>query len=141
MLPFKIIGFILIVLTTTLFGFFKANALVVRYKKLCIIKSAIIDLKQRIRLSHLEIEKLIALSFKNIPDYKNGLNKSDIEILDSFFKNLGISDTKAECEKCELCIYNLETQISAAEKDNIELNRLYKSVGFFSGIFICIFFL
>ena len=141
MLSLKIIGFILTISTTTIFGFLKANSLAFRYKKLCLIKNSITDLKQRIRLSQNELKKLIAISFKNITNIKGGLNKNDSEILDSFFENLGDGDIKTECERCELCISLLENQIIDAKNDNEQLNKLYKNVGFFSGVFICILFL
>ncbi len=140
-LLFKISGFILIILTTSFLGFLKSNTLNLRYKKLCDLKNAVIDLKQRIRLSHNEIDRLIAVSFKNIPDYYSNLEKSDIEIIKDLFENIGMSDTRAECERCELCISLLNTQISDAKNNYTELGKLYKSVGFLSGIFICIFFL
>lgn len=139
-LLFKIIGFAFIITTTSLLGFLKANNLNLRYKKLKKIKASILDLKQRIRLSHLEIDKLIELSFKGIPDYSN-LEKSDFQIISEFFENIGMSDSNAECERCELYINLLDRQITEAEKNYYELNKLYKSIGFLSGIFICIFFL
>ncbi len=140
-LLFKAVGFVLIILTTSALGFLKANLLNMRYKKLVSLKNAITDLKQRIRLTHNEIDKLIAICFKNIPDLYSNLEKSDIEIIKSFFEGVGQSDTSSECERCELYISLLDTQISDAKKNYTELNKLYKSVGFLSGVFICIFFL
>lgn len=58
-----------------------------------------------------------------------------------FFKDIGMSDSKSEYERCELYITLLEAQISEAEKNYTELGKLYKSIGLLSGIFICIFFL
>jgi stage III sporulation protein AB len=119
----------------------KSNALNMRKKKLINIKNAITDLKQRIRLSHDEIDKLIAVSFKNISDIYSNLEKNDHEIIKNFFKDIGMSDTKAELERCELCISLLNTQIAEAEKNCVELGKLYKNIGLLSGIFICILFL
>ena len=138
---FKLSGFGLILLTTYIAGYLKSNSLNLRRKKLIAIKSAINDLKQRIRLSHTEIDKLILISFKDIDDMYSNLEKSDTEIIKDFFKNIGMSDTKAEYERCELYLSLLDTQIIEAEKNYTELSKLYKSIGFLSGIFICIFFL
>ena len=140
-LLFKLSGFTLIVLTTTAIGFLKSNSLNMRYKKLCNLKSAVTDLKQRIRLSHGEIDKLIAVSFKNIPDLYSNLEKSDISITENFFKDIGMLDTDSECERCDLYISLLDTQIINAQKNYHELGKLYKSIGFMSGLFFCIFFL
>ena len=140
-LLFKLLGFALIVLTTTAIGFLKSYYLNMRYKKLCSLKNSLADLKQRIRLSYGEIDELLAVSFKDTPDLYSYLEKSDIEIIDNFLKNIGMSDTKAECERCELYISLLDAQIIKAQKNYNELNKLYKSVGFMGGLFICIFFL
>ncbi len=140
-LLFKLLGFALIVLTTTAIGFLKSNSLNMRHKKLCSLKNAITDLKQRIRLSHGEIDKLIAVSFKDIPDFYSYLEKSDTQIVENFFKDIGMLDVKAECERCELYISLLDAQIIKAQKNYTELNKLYKSMGIMGGIFICIFFL
>jgi hypothetical protein len=138
---FKLSGFTLIILTTYIAGYLKSNSLNLRRKKLIAIKSAINDLKQRIRLSHTEIDKLISVSFKDILDIYSNLEKRDIEIIKDFFNDIGMSDSKAEYERCEVYISLLNTQIAEAEKNYTDLSKLYKSIGFLSGIFICIFFL
>lgn len=138
---FKLSGFTLIIITTYIAGYLKSNSLNLRRKKLIAIKSAINDLKQRIRLSHTEIDKLISVSFKDILDIYSNLEKRDIEIIKDFFNDIGMSDSKAEYERCELYISLINTQIAEAEKNYTELSKLYKSIGFLSGIFICIFFL
>lgn len=140
-LLFKVLGFCLIILTTYTLGFLKSNTLNMRYKKLCCVKNALCDLKQRIRLNSGEIDKLISLSFKEIPDIYSYLEKSDTQIIKDFFENIGMADTKAECERCELYITMIDTKIKEAEKNYGELNKLYKSCGFFGGVLICIFFL
>lgn len=139
-LLFKISGFILIILTTTAIGFLKSNTLNIRYKKLCNLKGAISDLKQRIRMGCGEIDKLVSISFKDLTDYY-GLEKNDIKLIETFFKEIGMLDTESECERCDLYISLLDTQIINAQKSCQELGKLYKSIGFMSGLFFCIFFL
>ncbi len=138
---FKLSGFALILLTTYIAGYLKSNSLDLRRKKLIAIKSAINNLKQRIRLSNTEIDKLISVSFEGITDIYSALETRDIEIIKDFFDDIGMSDSKAEYERCELYISLLNTQITEAEKNYTDLSKLYKSIGLFSGIFICIFFL
>ncbi len=140
-LLFKISGYVLIVFVCWAVGFLKANSLHLRYKKLCNIHSGIRDLKERIRLHGGEIDRLINLSFESYPHDYTALQKEDITLIEDFFKNIGMSDTKAEYERCELYMNLIDTKITLAQKNYQELNKLYKSIGFFSGIFICIFFL
>lgn len=140
-LLFKVIGFIIIIFVSSAIGFLKSNSLNLRYKKLCKIRNGVADLKERIRLRGGEIDRLIGLCFKDYPINYLALKKEDIVLIEDFFKNIGMSDTKAECERCELYISLIETKISEAQKNYLELSKLYKNIGFFSGIFICIFFM
>lgn len=140
-LLFKITGFILVISTSAFIGFLKSGELFLRYKKLNKIQKNITDLKHRIRLHGGEINNLILLSFEEFPlDYLH-LQKCDIEILNDFFENIGMGDTKSEYERCELYINLLKVKSDEAKSKYQELGRLYKTIGLFSGIFICIFFI
>lgn len=138
---FKLSGFGLILFTTSILGFLKSESLNLRLKKLVSLKTAITDLKQRIRLTDTEIDKLISVSFKNVKDIYANLEKSDAEIVENFFNDIGMSDTEAEINRCELYISLLDNRITDAEKKYRELSKLYKSIGFWGGAFICIFFM
>ncbi len=138
---FKLSGFGLILFTTSILGFLKSESLNLRLKKLVSLKTAITDLKQRIRLTDTEIDKLISVSFKNVKDIYANLEKSDAEIVENFFNDIGMSDTEAEINRCELYISLLDNRITDAEKKYCELSKLYKSIGFWGGAFICIFFM
>lgn len=138
---FKITGFILVIFTTSAIGFLKANELNLRFRKLTDLYKAIATLKEGIRLHGGDVERLINLSFAEFPINTAHLKKEDITIIDDFFENLGAQDTVAEYERCELYINLLKAQADKAQKQHLELNRLYKNIGVLSGILICIFFL
>lgn len=138
---FKVTGFILVIFTTSAIGFLKANELNLRFRKLTDLYKSIATLKEGIRLHGGDIERLINLSFAEFPISTAHLKKEDITIIDDFFENLGAQDTVAEYERCELYINLLKTQADKAQKQHLELNRLYKNIGVLSGILICIFFL
>lgn len=138
---FKLSGFGLIIFTTCVLGFLKSESLNLRLKKLVAIKTAITDLKQRIRLTDTEIDKLISVSFKNVKNIYANLEKSDAEIVENFFNDIGMSDTEAEVNRCDLYISLLDDRITDAEKKYRELSKLYKSIGFWGGAFVCIFFM
>ena len=138
---FKLSGFGLIIFTTCVLGLLKSESLNLRLKKLVAIKTAITDLKQRIRLTDTEIDKLISVSFKNVKNIYANLEKSDAEIVENFFNDIGMSDTEAEVNRCDLYISLLDDRITDAEKKYRELSKLYKSIGFWGGAFVCIFFM
>lgn len=141
MLLFKISGLLLIIFTCYTIGFLKSNELKLRTQRLYGFQKGICELKERIRANTGEIDALIRTSFSEYPINYSHLEKEDVLILEDFFKNIGMSDTKAEYERCELYINLLKTKTEEANAKYRELSRLYKNLGLMSGIFICIFLL
>lgn len=140
-LLFKISGFALVIFTTSAIGFYKANELALRYKRLCDLHKCITTLKECIRLHGGEIDSLLQKSFSEFPINTAHLKKSDTKLLDEFFSTLGSGDTSIEYERCELYINLLKRQSQEAYEQYRELARLYKNIGVLSGVLICIFFL
>lgn len=140
-LLFKVLGFIFIIFTTSAIGFLKANSLNIRYKKLCNIHSGMANLKEKIRLHCGETSTLLNQCFDEFPINYTVLKEQDTEILKDFFENLGMGDTKSEYERCQAYMNMISNKINDAKKEYLELNKLYKSMGVLSGIFICIFLL
>lgn len=147
---FKLLGLIMILCASSLAGFAKSMCLKQRYKTLCEIHRSMSDLKERIRVSSGEVERLVGLSFQNdIASFNRGsfkinaagLEKGDISLLNDFFSNLGMSDAESECERTELYMSLVHKKCDEAEKKCGELCKLYDTLGILCGIFICIFFL
>ncbi len=141
MLLFKISGFSLIVFACYTVGFLKSNELKLRTQKLHSFQKGICELKERIRVNTGEIDSLLRASFDEYPINYSHLEKEDTVILEDFFKNIGMSDTKTEYERCELYINLLKTKTEEANAKYQELSKLYKNLGLMSGIFICILLL
>lgn len=147
---FKLIGLIMILSASSLAGFAKSLSLRQRYKTLCEIYRSMSDLKERIRISSGEVERLVRLSFESgTAEFRGGslkinaagLEKGDISLLNDFFSNLGMSDAESECERTELYMSLVHKKCDEAEKKCGELCKLYDTLGILCGIFICIFFL
>lgn len=147
---FKGLGLITVFSACAVIGFLKSFALKKRHKKLCSIYRSMSDLRERIRMGTGEIENLVYLSFggdtvsicegKAVIDIMY-LEKADTAVLEEFFKDLGMSDREAECERVGLYMALIEKKCGDAEKKCAELCRLYSSLGILCGLFICIFFL
>ena len=147
---FKTLGLIIIMSACSLAGFFKSFALKRRHKKLQNIYRSMSELRERIRMGTGEIENLVYLSFNtdtvclqngNAVIYNMYLEKSDAEILEEFFKALGMSDSESEYERIGLYMALTEKKCVEAENKCGEMCRLYSSLGVLCGLFICIFFL
>lgn len=147
---FKSLGLIIILSACSLAGFFKSFALKKRHKKLLEIYRSMSDLRERIRMGTGEIEGLVYLSFSaDTVMLSRGkavintmyLEKADAELLEEFFKDLGMSDSESEYERIGLYMALTDKKCGEAERKCGELCRLYSSLGILCGLFICIFFL
>lgn len=147
---FKSLGLIIILSACSLAGFFKSFALKKRHKKLLELYRSMSDLRERIRMGTGEIESLVYLSFSaDTVMLSHGkavintmyLEKADAELLEEFFKDLGMSDSESEYERIGLYMALTDKKCGEAERKCGELCRLYSSLGILCGLFICIFFL
>lgn len=140
-LLFKALGFVLIITTSTTIGFLKANTLNLRVKKLQSLAQGITQLKELIRLGGGEIDKIAKQSFDSFPIDYSSLSRDDCEIAESLFKEIGLLDTEAAYNRCNVCLSLLNTRHTEALQKCRELGKMYKSVGALFGVFICIFFI
>ena len=147
---FKISGVITVFTVCSMAGFLKSFGLKKRHKKLLAIYRSLSDLRERIRMGGGEIERLVYLCFEedtsSISEGKAIINtmyleKADVEILEEFFRDLGMSDSDSEYERTGLYMSIILKISDEAEKKCGELCRLYSSLGILCGLFICIFFL
>lgn len=141
----KAVGLVMIVSAATLLGFFKAGELSGREKALFKVYLCLIDLSERIRLDGGEFNRLLRQSFEGtdltdgrIPKFK-GLNADDVKLLAEYIQSAGMADTLAECDRARLYAEIFLKRQTAAKKQADELCRLYRTLGFMCGIFICIF--
>lgn len=146
---FKCIGLILTVLTGAAVGFRASERLRFRYKKLLKYYVYIGELSDRMRTG-VELERLfcdekaaelISADGYRITLKRDGLNSGDIELLEEFFKALGMGDIEAQTARTATYRELLGTRVSDAEQDMRSKSRLYSLIGLFSGIFTAIIFM
>lgn len=148
MLLFKICGLLLILTAATVTGFFKSGNLKKRVDKISSVCISFSKLGELIRSGAGELEDLFEMSFdENIlfnEDCSHKINSEylkteDKKLLSAFFSEVGMGDLKTEYSR--ICVYKalMEKQLSEAEKEYAERAKLYRSLGFFTGLSICIF--
>jgi len=147
---FKICGMVLLLVVCSMAGFLKSYNVKKRAEKLCVIARSLSDLADRLSLSEEEIIPLLKQSFPKgllifeqnsfSPDNTH-LNSEDISLLEELFSRLGLQDSGSEYRR--ICGYAkiIKERGDTAREENVGLCRLYKSCGFLSGLFLCIFFL
>ena len=140
-LLFKITGVSLVITTCTLIGFSKAHRLKIRVDKLRHLQNGIARLKELIRHRGGEIDKLILQCFNSYPVDLSGLEPQERGIAQALFNEIGLQGTQNAYNQCEICLSLLKSVQADAEQKYRENAKLYRSVGFLFGAFICIFFI
>ena len=146
----KIIGIIVLLFSSSTYGFVLADSLKKREKALLYVVECLKELKNRIRLESGEINGLLKKSFTNssilniseeMRVNSNWLKQGDIDIINEYFKNAGMSDIYAECDRLDLYISLIESRYESAKEESGRLCRLYRTLGFLCGAFIGIMLL
>lgn len=136
---FKVLGLLTLLFVCTAIGFLKAYSLKRRYDELLLIRNGILKLKERIRLHFGDKSRLINDCFPiSVEEFKS-LNPDDNALFAEFLKGLGKGDTQEEIERCTAYASLFADKLQNAKTEYDEQQKLYKTLGFLSGIFICIF--
>ena len=145
----KIVGLILIITASTLFGFFWSVKLKNRQLRLLKLCTFLEELEIQIK-SGAELKNILLASGGEVGIYiedfgvkvsPEHLLPKDIKLLEDFFSGLGMGDTESQIKRCSvygLMLKNLEK--SAAEQVNLKAN-LYQKLGFFAGLFVAVMFI
>ena len=141
MMILKIAGLTFILLSCSAVGLIKADALKKRSHRLESICLSLEKLYQLVENSPLEAAELISLSFgvRNPKENTAYLKPEDTELLNRFLGEFGMGDREKECRNISLYKTIFEKQLSEAEENSNRLYKLYNSLGFLTGLVICIF--
>lgn len=148
MLLFKLLGLLMILVSCTFLGVLKSLSFKKRAKKLAGICVSLSTMEQLVKAETVEFPQLIESSFESETVSMQGgmplvnetnLNKDDIELLNTFLSKLGMSDAYSECSRIGIYKTLLEKQCSEAEAKAEQYSKLYNSLGFLTGLAICIF--
>ena len=86
-------------------------------------------------------ENLLVISGEKVTVDESHLNGQDTALLKEFFGGLGFNDCEGEYRRITGYAKIISERGNAARQENESLCRLYKSCGFLTGLFLCIFFL
>lgn len=138
---FKVLGLLSLVVSGTALGFYKSYLLFQRQKQLLEICNGLERLALLITSSVKDLDVLFKESFKGEKIDTFGLLNRDKEILENLISSIGISNRKKEYDNVILCKNLLEKQFLEAKEEHNSLSKLYRSLGFLGGLFLCIFFI
>ncbi len=137
-LVLKLFGMLVLLLSSTALGFFKAIGLKRRSENLQKICFALGTLRERLCLGGSR-ESLIAECFPAEALRGEALNINDKSILSEFLDGFGSNVSGAEIERINHFRELFAQQLTAAEQSRIQGGRLYKTIGFCTGLCACIF--
>jgi len=143
----KILGLLLILVSSTILGYYKGYILRRRAEKLKVICLSLEKFSQLVKSGAGELSPLLSMSFsKNILTFsdsspvinENFLEKEDIKLFGDFLSKAGLSDCESEVKRIAVYKTIFESNCQKAKRKSDELCKLYNSLGFLIGIFICI---
>lgn len=142
----KLLGILIIIAASTLYGFSASARLRERQRKLGLYIRLISETEDKIRqkqsLEDIFSEELSAelLKYENytVVFDKLGLLKEDIRLLEEFFASLGFGDIKSQTELCRTYKELLYKKEKEAEQECSQKAKLYSMLGFFSGLFAAV---
>lgn len=146
---FKLFGVVILILSSTLTGFNLASKKRDYETLLFSVLISLKELKSKIRLKSGEITNLIPLCFdKALVSIKKGkfivgnsLLPEDKDKLSELFSSLGMADCESETKKCDTYIDFFEERHRYIANKNREECKLFRVLGFLSGVFLSIFLL
>ena len=140
----RFLGIVIIFLSSSYFGFYRAALLEKRLSELKKIYSCIDLLKERISHMPQETDAIYDCCFKNCESVKicdgrlytdgNILKCEDKAVLEEFFGSFGKSDSKSEYSKAVLCLKLLSKQISATQEEVNRKTRIWRISGICAGL-------
>ncbi len=149
MLGFKVVGLCFTVAAGFLAGLYFSAKLKSRLDALNWYIKLSEKLADKIRYSGAETPKIVSsvsgcekfytVDFPFTVTLKsNGLQAADEILVNDFFTELGSGDTETEIKRCTLLKKELLSKRGTAEKEYKEKGKVYKSLGFLSGLALAI---
>ncbi len=156
---YKFVMCAIMIISTTFMGNSFSQRLSNRRKCLCEVIESVSRMKSLITFSGLDIQKVVADSFKNTCmsglfteskfdtddfslwwrgavnsiDKSTGINKEDKELLRSLGDGLGVTDIAGQLAHLELYSQLFSQRLSSAKDSEKEKGRLYRVLGFSLG--------
>ncbi len=142
----KIFGILIVIMVSTLYGFYFSSRIKEREKKLRSYLLLINEIEDKIRCK-ISLEEIfsscLSQTLLEYRDYrvnfkKEGLQKEDIKLLETFFEEIGLGDTKSGTELCRTYKELLGKKEKEAEQETLQKAKLYSVLGLFFGLFVAI---
>lgn len=140
----KLTGIVTVLLSCTLFGFYKGFSIRQRLIKIQKLTAALDNLYEHIKYGEKELPEAFKLlsfqcSFLQINGgtahcKDNDLSEEENELINDFFDSLGKNAKQAECERIAAFKKTLDTRLAGARLECAQKSRLWQTGGVCIGI-------
>ena len=150
MMLLKAAGLAVLFFSSCSWGFFEAEKLKTRVRRLSFFVRALTEFSERVRVGTEEIDRLLFRCFgKNcVGKTADGFSaasflkeKEDMALAQEFLCDVGMGNVQRESERAKLYVLLFSKKLEEAEKDARERCRLFRTLGVLGGCFLCIFLL
>ena len=140
----KIVGILLLMAVCSAYGFYRANMLFCRKKRLKALCLFIESAENKIRLGS-EMQQIVLtdgaaagiyLENLNFLIKKENLTPSDIALAEDFLGSLGMGDMVGELKRCQTYKSLIEKEYINAEQEAKQKAALYQKLGVFLGLLV-----
>ncbi len=141
----KVFGIVLIIASCAFAGILKSIGLAKRQEKLSLISDGVDELYNYIGQGEFELERAMKnafckcdfLMFKDGDVLCDDDNlKNDKKMIEEFFKQLGRSSKKIECDRIDLFKLKLRSKLNEAHNDVAQKSKIYITLGVCFGLII-----
>lgn len=145
----KVIGVFLLVFCTTLVGVGLSKGFKNRLRDITWYSTALECISGRIAYTNQELGGILSALAGSDNYYeieapfkvtlkKTCLKKEDEELILEYFSNAGMSDSESERRRCKYYQKELETIRQRLQNETAEKSKLYRLLGFFTGLAVAI---
>ena len=140
----KIVGILLLMAVCSAYGFYRANMLFCRKKRLKALCLFVEAAENKIRLGS-EMQQIVLtdgatagiyLENLNFLIKKENLTPSDIALAEDFLGSLGMGDMVGELKRCQTYKSLIEKEYINAEQEAKQKAALYQKLGVFLGLLV-----
>ncbi|MBR3969193.1 MAG: stage III sporulation protein AB [Clostridia bacterium] len=147
MMIFKLLGLVMITVSSAIIGFLKSRSLTARRKKIELVYDATGILYEYINQGGCELDYAIKEAFtkcvflqvekgKYSCDGDRDLTDEDKALINDFFKGIGRSVKSVECDRINAFSTKIKSKLNDAQKDCEQKCKVYQTFGVCAGLII-----
>jgi len=142
----KTAGFIIVILTTTIYGYILSEDIILHHKQLCSVMRMLDEIKIRLEFNLSTREELFGFIFSKAEYeifkadnlFNSKLSENEKRMLLDFYNQLGTTDIQGQLSQIEMYKKDFHYELSELLKTKDNRCRLLRTGGALVGVFVCL---